>query len=69
VWLHPSDDRWLKWRKIMSTEHRELTNDELDAVSGGAVDAMDAITNQSFPRFNDGRPPQTLQPCGSGTTC
>ena len=40
----------------MSTEHRELTETELDAVSGGAV--MDAIIDQSFPRFNDGRPPE-----------
>jgi hypothetical protein len=39
---------------MMNTE-RELTSDELDAVSGGS--AMDAIIDQSFPRFNDGRPP------------
>jgi len=36
---------------------RELTIDELHAVSGGSVDVLDGIVNQSFPRVNDGRPP------------
>jgi bacteriocin-like protein len=43
-----SDGRWLGWSKIMSNT-RELTNDELNAVSGGADICKTTICVTFFP--------------------
>jgi len=50
------------------TGRKGLLDHELDTVTGG-ISAVDAAAELSFPSFNDGRPLQTLPPCGSGTDC
>jgi hypothetical protein len=42
-------------RELTETECKELLDHQLDTVTGGSV--IDAIADQSFPSFDDGRPP------------